>query len=76
MFGTWYSKGADGGTEDGRLRWLLSRGFGREVQEWTLVSRSIRSLVVQERLVRKEVALEEEVGSGSGGETQERAGAE
>ena len=26
------------------------------------------------RLVRKEVALGEEVGSGSGGETQERAG--
>ena len=29
----------------------------------------------RERLTRKEVALEEEVGSGSGGETQERAGA-
>ena len=29
----------------------------------------------RERLTRKEVALEVEVGSGSGGETQERAGA-
>ena len=76
MLGTWCSKGADGGPENGRLRWLLSRGFRREGQEWTLVSRSIRSLVFRERLVRKEVALGEEVGSGSGGETQERAGAE
>ena len=76
-----FKEGADGGLGDGCLRWLLSRGFRREDQVLEKDSgakdlpgaSSISGF--RERLSRKEVALKEEVGSGSGGETQERAGA-
>ena len=60
--GTWCSRSADEGLGDGCLRYLLSRGSRREDQKWSLVFRGL--------LARKEVALGEEVGSESGGDSR------
>ena len=82
--GAWclvFMEGANGGLGDGCLRWLLSRDFKREDQVSEKNSGAMDLPGVssisgfRERLTRRKVALEEEVGSGSGGETQERAGA-
>ena len=64
-----------------RDSWSLKERTGREpMQEKDSGAKDLPGASsisgFRERLTRKEVALEEEVGSGSGGETQERAGAE
>ena len=78
--GAWCLGFKEGANGDGCLRWLLLRGFGRkdQVSETDSGARDLPKVSsasgFRERLTRKKGPLEVEVNSGSGKETQERAG--